>query len=335
MPCAGGDKPPDWSVVSKAPGRDAREAMERLVRLATRLHHAGERGVPTTNLLEVAGWTDSADGVSALSRDFRYLRALGWEIDNVGGTGLGGVYRMRTVDNRLRVKLTPSQQAALRRAVLLVGRGDLADRLGLSGGSEPAEVVATVKASDHAALDTVLRAVRQRSLLHFRYKGTERAVHPGSVQTYTTTWYLRGREEGSDLVKTYVVARMLDVHADDPGTAERVDLTRGTGLHPMGWQIDPPVDVTVRTSPEYVDDVRRWLGEPASVVEVQPAPVVEVRAPASLETTQATSLDLTYRVTNRAAFRARIYQLGTRVQVVGPDDVRQELLDELATMAGE
>jgi predicted DNA-binding transcriptional regulator YafY len=297
--------------------------MERLVRLATRLHHAGDRGVPTTNLLEVAGWAESADGTSALARDFRALRGLGWEIDNVGGTGLGGVYRMRTVDNRLRVKLTPSQQAALRRAVLLVGRGDLADRLGLSGGSDPAEVVATVKAGDHAALDTVLRGVRQRSLLHFRYKGTERTVHPGSVQTYTTTWYLRGREEGSDLVKTYVVARMLDVRADAPGTAERVDLTRGTGLHPMTWQIDPPVDVTVRTSPEYVDDVRRWLGEPTPDVEP-----VETPEPDS----QAT---LTYRVTNRAAFRARIYQLGTRVQVVGPDDVRQELLDELATMAGE
>jgi predicted DNA-binding transcriptional regulator YafY len=164
------------------------------------------------------------------------------------------------------------------------------------------------------------------------------------VQTYTTTWYLRGREEGSDLVKTYVVARMLDVRADAPGTAERVDLTRGTGLHPMSWLIDPPVDVTVRTSPEYVDDVRRWLGEPQSAVEERapasretPAPsVVEVRAREPRNpATDAQTVDLTYRVTNRAAFRARIYQLGSRVQVVGPDDVRQELLDELATMAGE
>jgi predicted DNA-binding transcriptional regulator YafY len=153
-------------------------------------------------------------------------------------------------------------------------------------------------------------------VLHFRYKGTERTVHPGSVQTYTTTWYLRGREEGSDQVKTYVVARMLDVRADAPGTAERVDLTRATGLHPMGWQVDPPVEVTLRTSPEYVDDVRRWLGEPVAVTDTDPVTLI-------------------YRVTNRAAFRARIYQLGPRVQVVGPDDVRQELLDELATMAGE
>lgn len=293
--------------------------MERLVRLASMLHHAGERGVPATNLLKVAGWEDAADGISALKRDFRHLAALGWQIDNIAGPGLGAIYRMTTVDNRLRVKLSPEQQAALRRAVLLVDRADLADRLGLTGADKPADVVATLHAGDPGALDVVIRAVRQRSLLHFRYKGTDRVVHPESVRTYTTQWYLRGREEGSDVVKTYAVARMLDVRADSPGTAERPTVSRHTGLHPMSWQVDPPVDVTLRTAPEYVDDVRRWLGEPTSVVE----PV------------ETQHVDLTYRVTNRAAFRARIYQLGTRVHVVGPDDVRAEILDDLAVMAGE
>jgi hypothetical protein len=86
----------------------------------------------------------------------------------------------------------------------------------------------------------------------------------------------------------------------------------------MSWEIDPPVEVTVRTSPEYADDVRRWLGDPIA------DPVVEPDA-----------TTLTYRVTNRAAFRARIYQLGARVVVLGPEDVRRQILDELATMAGE
>ena len=217
--------------------------------------------------------------------------------------------------------------------MLLVGRGDLADRLGLSGDEQPADVVATVKASDHAALDTVLRAVRQRSLLHFRYKGTQRIVHPHSLSTYTTQWYLRGREDGDETIKTYAVGRMSDVRADAPGTAARPQVSRHTGLHPMSWEIDPPVDVTLRTAPEYVDDVRRWLGEPLAPPAVEPASVVEVRAPASLETSNP--VELVYRVTNRAAFRARIYQLGTRVTIVGPDEVRQEIVDELAAMAGE
>ncbi len=45
-------------------------------------------------------------------------------------------------------------------------------------------------------------------------------------------------------------------------------------------------------------------------------------------------LDLTYTVTNRAAFRARIYMLGTRVSVVGPDEFRDEVLGELRQLVG-
>jgi predicted DNA-binding transcriptional regulator YafY len=339
--------PATLDAVSKGPGRDAREAMERLVRLASVLHHAGERGVPAANLLEVAGWSEAADGVSALKRDFRHLAALGWQIDNIAEQGLNAIYRMRTVDNRLRVRLSPEQQAALRRAVLLVDRADLADRLGLVGADKPAEVVATLQAGDLGALDTVVRALRGRALLRFRYKGTERVVHPESVRTYTTSWYLRGREDGDEVVKTYAVGRMLDVRADAPGTAERPEVRRHTGLHPMTWEIDPPVDVTLQTAPEYVADVRRWLGDPVEPPDVELTPDVElVETPAPVEpppdvelvetpAPASPTVTLTYRVTNRAAFRARIYQLGTRVTVVGPEEIRKEILHELATMAGE
>jgi hypothetical protein len=40
-----------------------------------------------------------------------------------------------------------------------------------------------------------------------------------------------------------------------------------------------------------------------------------------------------FRVTNRTAFRDRIYELGTRVEVLGPADVREELLAELELLA--
>lgn len=293
--------------------------MERLVRLASALHHAGERGVPAANLLRIAGWEDAADGISALKRDFRGLESLGWQIDNIAERGLHAIYRMRTVDNRLRVQLTPEQQAALRRAVLLANRHDLADRLGLAARDVPADVPATISAGgyDHA-LATVLQAVRQRALLRFRYKGTDRVVHPESARTQNTTWYLRGRDDqGDGTLKMYVVARMADVRADAPGTADRPEAPHHHGLHPMSWQIDPPVDVTLRAPADYVPDVRRWLGEPAT------------------DTDDGDEHELVYRVTHRAALRARVYQLGTRVTVVGPEDVRREILGELAEMAGE
>ena len=117
--------------------------------------------------------------------------------------------------------------------------------------------------------------------------------------------------------KAYVVSRMSEVTADAPGTAERQTTDRHVGLHPMTWEVDPPVDVTLRAPADYAADVRRWLGMPAA------------------ETSSDGVVELSYRVTHRAALRSRLYELGPRVQIVGPEDVRREVLDELADMAGE
>ncbi len=62
--------------------------------------------------------------------------------------------------------------------------------------------------------------------------------------------------------------------------------------------------------------VENLLGEPAHVEKLGDA------------------LRMRYVVTHRAVFRWRVYELGTRVRVVEPDDVRRELLAELAAVAG-
>ncbi|WP_181407449.1 hypothetical protein [Nocardioides sambongensis] len=43
---------------------------------------------------------------------------------------------------------------------------------------------------------------------------------------------------------------------------------------------------------------------------------------------------LTYRVTNREALRARLNELGRRVWIEGPEDVRREVVTALARAAG-
>lgn len=297
-------------------GGKQRAPMERLVRLAAVLQRAGNRGVPAPSLLEIAGF-EGEDPVSQLGREFRHLRALGWQIDNIGGDGETGVYRMVTVDNRLRVKLTPSQQAALLRAVLLANRDDLVERLGLSDAERPAEVLSGTATEVDEELSLVTQALRLGSVLRFRYAGSARVVHPESVRTQNGTWYLRGREEGGEIVKWFVVSRMSEVTVDPAGTAVRPEFARRTGLNPMDWEIDPPVEVTLRAPADYVPDVERWLGEPAAVRE------------------GADGVELDYVVTHRAALRSRLYELGPRVEVLGPEDVRAEILDELAFMAGE
>lgn len=294
-------------------GRDQREPMERLVRMAAVLRAAGDDGVAGERLADVAGFTGEARA-DQLSRELRHLSRQGWQIDNIAAEGAPARYRMRSVDNRLRVRLTPAQQRELQRAVLLADRVDLSQRLGL-GEAAAADVAADLpQVPDDATLATVLTAVRRRSLLHYRYSGSERVVHPQSVTTQNGKWYLRGREDGSDLVKNFVVGRMSQVRADEPGTATRDPEAPHPGLHPMSWRFDPEVLVELRTSPEYLVDVQRRLGQPVSVEGGD-----DVR--------------LVYAVTNRAALRARVYELGPRVSVVGPDEVRQEILDELAEAA--
>ena len=46
---------------------------------------------------------------------------------------------------------------------------------------------------------------------------------------------------------------------------------------------------------------------------------------------QGDAVQLTYVVTHRRVFRYRLYELGTRVRLLGPDDVRDEMLAELRT----
>jgi predicted DNA-binding transcriptional regulator YafY len=304
--------------------------MERLVRIAATLRERGTVGETGERLAEIAGF-DGERPMDQLKRDIRSLTEQGWQIDNIAGQGEPARYRMRTVDNRLRVRLTAPQQRALQRAVLLADRNDLIDRLGLgdsvdsvdsvdSGGSpHEAGVVAGVPTTGHdALLATVLQAVRMGSLLRFTYKGTPRVVHPESVRSQNGTWYLRGQEDGPDdaPVKAFVVARMSDVTADPPRSARPVRAARHRGLHPMDWEIDPPVDVTLRTTTDHAPDVRRWLGDPAA------------------EDVDGDQVTMRYVVTHRAALRARLYELGRRVVLVGPDDVRRELLAELDELKG-
>lgn len=307
----------------KRPGRDQRGPMERLVRIAAALQHKSKLGVDGEELARIAGF-DGDYKMDQLKRELAHLERQGWQIENLAPPGENARYRMTTVDNRLRVKLTPGQQAALRRAVLMANRDDLVRRLGLPDSSRPSDVTAPPTAQVAAAgevpeaLSLVVDAVRGHCLLSFGYKGTARVVHPESVRSQNGVWYLRGVEDADlaeSVVKTFVVGRMVEVRAGARGSAETLVSVRHSGLHPMTWEIDPPVDVVLWAEADFEPDVRRWLGHPDAVELV------------------ADGVNLTYRVTNRAALRARINELGRRVRVVGPPEIRDEVIAGLADAA--
>lgn len=299
-------------------GRDQLVPMQRIVRIMAVLEKAGPGGIEAERLLRFADYGDKDPGTQ-LNRDLRHLRDQGWQIDNVAPPGDPARYRMVAGDNRLRLALEPEQVAALQRAMILADRADLARRLDVTPADLPAGVGASVVAHDARPasedLARVLDAVRRRSRVRFSYKGTARVVHPASVRFRDGQWYLTGLEDG--VPKHFVVSRMSGATLDPPRTADPVSDVRDVPLHPLHWDVDPPVEVVLRAAADYVPDVVRLLLEPD-------------RQEAGPDGT----VDLTYTVTHRAALRARVYALGRRVRVVGPDDVREELLSELRALVG-
>lgn len=297
----------------RQPGRDQSAPMERLVRLIGVLA-AHPKGAPTPLLLRAVGGTAAEEARHRmLSRDLEQLNRLGYDIRNVADTGEDGRYVMRARDNRLQVHLTAEQRGELLRAAVIAGLDRMAAHLGSEAPPAPAGEPGS------GALDLVQRATTRRCLVRFSYKGERRTAHPVRVHSGPSGWYLSAREEGSDVVKEFVVDRMAEVTLDPPGTSAPVADAPRPSLDPLGWLLDPPTEVTVELPAEHRLLVENLLGTP-------------VRA----DGPDAGTVRMTYRVTNRAVFRWRVYELGTRVRVLAPDDVRAELLAELdAYLAGQ
>jgi len=262
-----------------------------------------------------------------LTRDIEQLNQLGYDVRNVAEPGADGRYLMRARDNRLQVLLTSEQRGELLRAAIAAGLDHLGEHLattpdfspsGLSGATT-ASTASSAASSElpPSTLDLVQRGTTRHCRVRFTYKGEQRLVHPGRVHSGPSGWYLRGREEGGDppgLVKEFVVSRMSEVSLDDPGTADVLDEVSRPAMDPLSWREDPATDVVLRVAAEHRLLVENLLGTPAAVRE------------------DAAELLMTYVVTNRSVLRWRIYELGTRVRVESPDDVRAEMLAELQAM---
>ena len=298
--------------MARPPGRDQTAPMERLVRLiGTLTKHRG--GAPLAVLLRAVSPGDDSDEArrKMLSRDLEHLNALGYDIRNVADIGTDGVYVMRARDNRLQVHLSPEQRGELLRAAIAAGLEGMAPHLGTDDSSAPPAAPAS------ADLDLVQRGTTRHCRVRFTYKGEPRTVHPARVHSGPSGWYLSGREDGSEVVKEFVVSRMSDISLDAPGSAEVVGEPVRRSLDPLSWEVDAPTEVVLQVPKEHQVLAENLLGTPAHVTESGPA------------------LAMTYVVTHRQVFRNRLYELGTRVRVLSPDEVRAEILAELASLAGD
>lgn len=300
-------------------GRDQAAAMERLAQILFLLTHSPAATATADRLLDVASYGAEAieDRRRQLFRDIEQLRAAGWDIRNDAEPGADARYRLVSGDYRLRVQFAPDEQGQLQRVARLAGLAGVTGPAGQPGsagvrhnGSAAAGFVpATV---DAGPLDLVLHAVRRRCLLHFDYRGTARVVHPHHVHSRSTGWYLSAREDGAATAKAFRVDRMSRASADEPGSAEPQPESARLSIDPVAWQVDPPVTVEVETTADHREQVVDLLGGVADA-----------------SSTADGGVTLRVRVVNRAAFRARLYELGERVRLLGPPEVRDEVRAEL------
>lgn len=308
--------------MAAASGRDQRAPMERLTSLLFVLSRADGQPVPATRLLEVVRYGAEAeqDRLDQLRRDLRQLEELGWLIRNVAAQGEDARYVLTAVDNRLRVEFTPRQRAELLRAARAAELADLVDDFvetpGAPAGEGDFQAVSAAAGSEQ--LELARRAAARHCLIRFSYKGKRRVAHPTKVYSTQSGWYLTAREDDDTQDKVFAVARMQDVRIDAPGTAAVPAAPPARPrLDPVSWQVDPPVDAIVVTARPYRDRVEQMLGQ---ATYVRPGG-------------EAGEVELTIPVTNRAAFRSRLYQLGTRVRLTGPQSLRDEVRADLRAVA--
>jgi len=270
--------------------------MERLIRILLALADRGDNGLSARRLAGVAGYrADTESGLAALRRDIRRLRQVGWDIAGGGDDGLDGRYVLHARDNRMALLLSPGEQAALQQALR----------------DADAEIPAPP-----AHLADLERAVHRHCLASFSYRHLQRTVHPHVLHNGPSGWMLRGREVESGMVKEFVVRRMSDdVVIGQPGSAESPGVVPRLSFDPMSWEVDPPLEVVLATSPSLLREVCRVMSGGKVVGGRDDEVLVAVV------------------VTNRVAFRSRLLELGPAVRVVAPPEAVELVVTALRRLA--
>ncbi len=286
------------------------------------LLRAHPAGLTTEDLLERVGYGEAprASRLRTLNRDLAALAADGWRIDTLPTANTPARRVLRTVDNRFATLFTSAERTQLARAAACAGPGisrALAGDLGRS--PEPPVFVAT-GLDGLGRLGVCQAAVADRCTVAFSYNGTDRLVFPIRVLLRAGGWYLRGLDTGDNRVKQFSIDRMRSLQKGAPGTSPPIP---DTGAPPVWDQlrnrVHDPITVTVDTTDEHLPDVLSALAAWGHDLVDSPDPNrIRVQVP----------------VTNTGALLVRLVELGTRVRLVGPDEVRVALRTRLLAVGG-
>ena len=234
-------------------------------------------------------------------------------------------YRIRPEDYYLPDPgLDPEELAALHLASLAVRLDGLADREAIwkLGGLAEAGVevpqVATLPSDER--LGPLFGAITQRQVVEFRYRGEPRRVDPHRLDFRRGRWYLTGHDHARHDTRNFRLDRVEGPVAvvGRPGSFDRQGAHPGLRLEAWRFGDDEPVEAELLVDAGRAVWARRQLGDDA-VAEERPDGSVVFRLP----------------VLNRAAFRSFALDLLEHAEVLGPPELRRDVVAWLEDLAGE
>jgi proteasome accessory factor B len=261
----------------------------------------------------------------AFERDKRTLRDGGIEVTAMPIDGPEQVgYVIRPEDYYLPdLDLAPDEQAALNLAVAGVHLGDPSGRDALWRLGLPATAGARPVAELPAlpALPVLHDALRSRATVRFDYRGEQRRVDPALLHFHGGWWYLVGHDLDRAAPRTFRVDRMDGaVSAGEPGSASLPDGFDPDGALPdVPWRIGEGALVTVelRVDATVADLVLDELGQGVLTRRHDDG-----------------AAELHIEVTNTDALRSWVLELGDHAEIIGPEEVRADLVTWLRAVAG-
>jgi proteasome accessory factor B len=303
--------------------------LERLLNL-TALLLSAPRPVPAEEIQAQLDYPEDQTAFRrAFERDKDELRGMGipLRVERVPGRmpEVDG-YRIPPEEYALRDPgLTTDELAALHlaaSAVQVEGLSATEGLLKLGGlvdGTSRADVgvrVAALPADPNLA--ALFAAVQASTPVRFRYRDEERTVDPYRLEFLRGRWYLTGRDHGRADDRNFRLDRIEGPveDADQPRFERPADSVAGAGRSAWVFGGDPPVIARLRIDSEQAAWAVQHLG-PDHLESTGPDGSIVVELP----------------VTNREAFRTFVLSFLDHAELLGPDDLRAELVAWLEALA--
>ncbi|QKE84397.1 WYL domain-containing protein [Arthrobacter sp. NEB 688] len=286
--------------VAAVPASSRVAPVARLLRLLRTLAASdGPRGLEAARLLDVAGYDagNPKSAMASLQRDLRRLTDAGWQIENVSPEGSDARYVLFPNDLASRAGLTPGEQSVLEEALnSATGTSEIADPPG--------------------GLALARRAVDAHCVLEMTYGGRLRRVQPLRLHSAGGRWLLRARDEHDEAVKWFRIEKIEQPSLDDPGSAPEHIEDPEDSLDPHQWRIHAPTDIELEVGAGHLPYVRQTLRLPLDVAD----------RPDGKHHFRVT-------ITNRRALTDWLVTMGTRVRLLGPADLRRDVLAHFEAVA--